>query len=413
MRKIGRRGIETGVLLRFNFIKFLSVVGFGPFEIYSLLFMSSTELLRIVFGGVLISSMVISIAIGPYIGTVMDSSPRKRIIRGLLSLWIIAFSAVAITWNLFPGLVEYIIPAAFVFEDVTGGVFFSSMRALQQTITTDGNYVRSNAFSEISGQLPTVVGAATAIPVLLILGPKFTPVLAVTAMIGPILILKNLEERFTPSVGRARDMGRQDRTIGFIRKHLSEVLFFYLLNFTFIAVMIGNFLKPVFIVEVLHGTAESISISEIAYAVAGSATGVFFSLVPAKGKIWHLYLCISLFAVGSLLIPFSPDFLLFLAFQSLHGTGNPGARITRNTIIMAGVPSRNVGRFYEGISFLSNITRLLLLISVTGAISFTGPGILIEATGIMVLATMILSLLLYFRIPAVRQITGNAGILSR
>jgi hypothetical protein len=331
-------GRGSSQLLRFNALKFLAVSGFGPFEIYSLLYMSGTAILRLVFGLTLILGMIFSILTGPYVGNLLDSHPRKAVLSSLLFLWILSSLIAFILWKTFPDLKEFIIPILFIFTDVTGGIFYSAMRALQQTITTAGNYGRSNAYSEISGQLPSIIGAGTAIPFLLFIGPLYSPLLAVIFTLVGLILLRNMDERFTPSYSSIKIMKKEERTIKFVKGHLTEVLFFYLLNFTFIAVMIGNFLKPIFIVEVLHGTAQSISISEIAYAAAGSATGAMLSIFNRGNSIVRLYLCIAIFGLGSLVIAFSHDFALFLAFQTLHGIGNPGARIHRDTIIMQGVP---------------------------------------------------------------------------
>lgn len=412
MRRSPVHTFDSSQLLRFNVLKFLSVSGFGPFEIYSLLYLSSTVVLRLLFGLILISGMVFSILTGPYVGNIIDSYPRKKILGILLYLWIFSSLGVFFMWKTVPETQEFIIPALFIFTDVTGGIFYSAMRALQQTITSRGNYGKSNAYSEISGQLPSLIGAGTAIPFLLFAGPLYSPLLAVVFTAAGLILLQGIDEKFTPSHIGVRNMRREERTISFVRNHLSEVLFFYFLNFTFIAVMIGNLLKPVFIVEILHGTAESISLSEIAYAVFGSATGVFLSIFNGGKSMYRLYLCIAIFGLGSLLIPIAPDFILFLAFQSLHGIGNPGARISRNTIIMQGVPPEMVGRFYAGIQLLSNITRLVLLVAVTAAISFTGPALLIELTGVMVIAAMFISMILYFTRTGIRRIFDSSGAIT-
>lgn len=400
--------LDSSQLLRFNVFKFLAVSGFGPFEIYSLLFLSSTVVLRLVFGLILIFGMIFSILTGPFVGNLIDSYPRKRILSILLYLWIFSCLGAFFLWKTIPDTQEFIIPILLVFTDVTGGIFYSATRALQQTITPMGNYGKSNAYSEISGQLPSLIGAGTAIPFLLFIGPLYSPLLAVLFTVAGIILLRGMDEKFTPTHIGVRNMRREERTLRFVKTHLSEVLFFYFLNFTFIAVMIGNFLKPVFIVEILHGNAESISLSEIVYAVMGSTTGVILSLFHRGKSISILYLFIGIFGLGSLLIPISPDFAFFLAFQTLHGIGNPGARISRNTIIMHGVPPEMVGRFYAGIQLLSNITRLVLLVAVTAAISYTGPGLLIELTGVMVIAAMLISTVLYFTRTVVRDVFNSS-----
>jgi hypothetical protein len=75
---------------------------------------------------------------------------------------------------------------------------------------------------------------------------------------------------------------------------------------------------------------------------------------------------------------------------------------------MHGVPPEMVGRFYAGIQLLSNITRLVLLVAVTAAISYTGPGLLIELTGVMVIDAMLISTVLYFTRTCVRDVFNSS-----
>ena len=188
-----------------------------------------------------------------------------------------------------------------------------------------------------------------------------------------------------------------------MRSHFRLVLFFYLLNFTFIIVTLGNLVKPIFIVDVLNGNTSSISLSEMTYAVFGSITGIVLSVIPIKFGLRYCYIFMILFAFGSFLIPLSPDIVFYLVFQSTHGIGNPGNRIFRNTLIMNHVKPSDSGRFFASITFLSNISRLILLSIFTSVVNITGPGLLLDMTGFLMIGAMGVSLVLYLRAEEVRR----------
>lgn len=389
-------------LLRFNIAKVTALSSFGPFEIYSLFYLSSTSEGRIMLGIVMISALILGICFDPIIGRIIDYHHRKPVLNFIIVSWaaslVIAFSI----WTSNPGSKEFIIPLLFVFLDFSGGAFFSTLRSFQQTITGKKLYGRSNALSEISGQLPSFIGAGAAIPIIMYVGVRYSLLISTLVLIIPLLLLGRIRENFEPVASRDNG-GKIEGTLSFLKSHYRLVIFFYLLNFTFIVVAVGNLLKPVFIVDVLNGNTSSISLSEMTYSVLGSITGLILSVIPVKFGLKYCYLFMTLFAFGSFLIPFSPDITLFLIFQSTHGVGNPGNRISRNTIVMNNVKTSDSGRFFAAISFLSNISRLILLSLFTLLVNITGPGLLIELTGFMMVGAIGISSLIYLRAVDVRR----------
>lgn len=393
---ITRNSYSDGkVLLRFNLIKVLSLSSLGPFQIYSLLYLSSSETGKLELGSIMMLSILIGIFSGPKIGSLMDRYHRKTILNTNVLLWISISISGSIIWNSDAKLVHLIIPVIFVIIDLTEGIFFSILRSIQQTIITDKKYGLSNSIAEISGQLPTVIGASIAIPVLSLLGPRFSLIIQVPFIIISMMFLRGLRENFSPAKTGDTLSERREGSLTFVRKNFSIVFFFYLLNFTFIVTTLGNFLKPIFIVNVLHGNATGISFSEITYSALGISTGAILSVLGMKFSLKHVYLFMLIFTLGCFLIPSSTSFAMYIGFQSTHGIGNPGNRISRNTLIMNGISGEYSGRFYAGIELFSNITRLVLLLVFTVSIEFVGPSVLITISGIIMLIAMSLSMILY------------------
>ena len=400
---------EIDNLLRFNIAKIIALSSFGPFEIYSLFYLSATPVGRITIGVVMVSALLLGIGFDPILGRIIDYHCRKAVIFAIILSWVTALLVAFAIWTLDPESTEILIPSLFVFLDFSGGAFFSTMRAFQQTITSRSLYGRSNALSEISGQLPTFIGASSAIPVILYIGVRYSLVISAVVVIVSLMLLMRIREDYTPN--KTLSEGRKAQgTISFMKSHYKVVVFFYLLNFTFIIVTLGNLLKPIFIVDILRGNSSSISLSEMTYAVFGSLTGIALSLIPVKFGLKHCYLFMMLFTLGSFLIPFSPDLAFFLAFQSTHGIGNPGNRISRNTLIMNHVKPSDSGRFFASVTFLSNISRLILLSIFTLLVNITGSGLLIEITGFLMIGAMGLSFIIYLKTAEVRSALSSGDL---
>ncbi|MEM3675765.1 MAG: hypothetical protein QXV22_01765, partial [Thermoplasmataceae archaeon] len=167
------------------------------------------------------------------------------------------------------------------------------------------------------------------------------------------------------------------------------VLLIFFLNFPFIMVTaIGNFVKPIFIVTVLHGGAIDISLSEFTYAALASLMGLLLSHFLKGRELFMSYLFYIIYTAGSFLIPYSSSFLMYLAFQAAHGIGNPGIRICRNTFVMKNINRNFSGRFFGAVSFVSNIARVSLLLFAMATVNIIGPGKLFTASGFILAAAL-------------------------
>ncbi|MCL4335966.1 MAG: hypothetical protein M1344_01900 [Candidatus Thermoplasmatota archaeon] len=110
--------------------------------------------------------------------------------------------------------------------------------------------------------------------------------------------------------------------------------------------------------------------------------------------------------MGSLLIPVAPLWYLFLIFQILHGFGNPGTRIARNTVVMKSVPKNEMGRFNGSVQLLTTMTRIVLIsVSMLEVLS-AGAGTLILVIGTIVFVAEVLAGILLSRNPDVKSYFG-------
>ncbi len=295
-----------------------------------------------------------------------------------------------------------------LFIGVTDELLWRSLIALQQNIASYKNYGKSNGIAEISGQLPTIIGPAISIPVLLYLGAYFSLLVGSLMCIIPLYFISRINENFIPESFKPRD---KKGTFNMAKKYPYEIIFIFLLNFPYIMISVGNFLKPVFIVTVIHGNASSIAISEMVYAVFASFTGMILTFTLKKHEILLAYSFFSMYIIGSLLMPFSGIFMIYLICQGIHGIGNPGTRISRNTFVMKHVENKYSGRFNSALSLFTNASRLLLLIIFTTFINILGSKELLFLSAIMLIIIISLSILIT-RKPEVKNFINGKSIIK-
>ncbi|KAA8922835.1 MFS transporter [Thermoplasma sp.] len=332
-----------------------------PIEIYIMFLLSSTHTGRIIFGAIMLVSLTVITGLQAPIGKIIDSMKRKTIVQIIQGSSSIAEVLIFIVWNFWQVSPILILSALMIYLDVSETFYFDAMRALLQTISESGLYVRSNGLSEISGQLPSIIGPIMAIPLLHFLGPRTALVVAALLASVSLIPLWYLRDDYRPTKNTRHGVDGMTGTISVIRRFPKQIALIYLLNFPFIMVTVGNLVKPVFIVNVIHGGVADISLSEIDYAAFAAITGLFMAIFPSRREMTNTFIFFLIYLAGLILMPFSSSFVAFLLFQSLHGIGNPGTRINRNSLVMKYVPRDLQGRFSSGVSLFSTITRMTIL----------------------------------------------------
>lgn len=399
---------ENRNLLLFNISKALAFSAFFPFQIYTLFYLSSSFNGKYILGLLMVFTILIVLLSQRVMGSIIDSYSRKHIIKTVLTAWIIIAFPISFLWK-YSGIPHiFYIVILFIFLDFTGGMLWDVMRSLQQNITLSKNYGRSNGLAEISGQVPSIIGPAMSIPVLAYAGVGYSFLISTAICIICIVLTAKIQEDFKPE--KIKPLSRQSSPLKIIKAYPSEIIFISLLNIPYVLIATGDFLKPIFIVNILHGASSDIALSEIAYSAFASITGLVATLFSKKHELIYCYIFFSIYTVGSFLIPFARTFLLYIALQSFHGIGNPGTRITRNTFTMKRVENKFSGRFNAAVSVVVNSSKLILLMMFTLFINIAGSIELLLISAMISLAAMMLSIFLA-KTNSVRKFINNPGYL--
>ena len=352
--------------LLYNSSKILALSSTYPVEIYTMFLLSLSNPGKIQFGTIMILSLIFSMFIDPFLGKIIDSFPRRRLIEMLQTISILFEMFSLLLWHFHMMQRVLVLSVLLIYINVSSSVYFDMMRALLQTISHQTAYLRMNGIAEASGQFPSLLGSAIAVPALLLIGPQGSLALAIIIQIISLLFISLIEENFTP------ERSLRGKKI----KHN------------------GVLLKPIFIVNVIHGNVSDISFSEMDYAAFAALTGLAISMFPRGNELANSFIFFAIYIAALLLMPFSSNFIFFMIFQSLHGIGNPGTRINRNSFVMKHVPMEMLGRFSSGVSLLSTITTMAILIAVTLEINSISIIVIFLALGTLSIAAMIMAFLL-------------------
>ncbi|GGE23765.1 hypothetical protein GCM10011571_27270 [Marinithermofilum abyssi] len=169
-----------------------------------------------------------------------------------------------------------------------------------------------------------------------------------------------------------------------LRTDPRRISFFLCALFPFIAVMAGNYVNPIFVVQTLRAEPSVLGLSSLLYAVGAVLAGWTVSrLMERKGAVWVIVACVALFAAGLASVAWFPVVLIFLVAETVMGWGNAGARIARNTLLMETVPNKVMGRvnsFFMGAGY---VCRLLLLGSFTWLVPGYGAGLAYQLLAVL------------------------------
>lgn len=382
--------------------KFLGLISVIPIEVFITFRLSDNSSFYGLFGASLIIPLLLELVLQPYISALVDGRSRRKLLicNSISNIASVGFASFILLPLL--GRPAAIYSLILVSIELYFFFFFQAYNALAQETLRREQYGRFNGISEITGQLPSLVGGIFAGIILLGMGfdaVVLSEILFQVFSIGLLLHLREGPAENAIAGSHAAGLGYRD-SLSFMRRNFRQIMVVFLLNFPFLAIVSGNFLKPIFIASTLHGSPSWLAASEVAYASFAIIAGLFTPRLNERiGYMKSIYILAGIFFAGSLLMPFFPQFTFYLAFQALHGIGNPGVRIGRNTLIMKTVARRDIGRFYGSVNLLTVLGRIILLVVCILEVGILGPGMILLGIGVVVLGAIIAAGFLVSKYP--------------
>ncbi|MCL4341637.1 MAG: MFS transporter [Candidatus Thermoplasmatota archaeon] len=373
---------------RILFARFSGLIGPVPLDVEATFRLASNLATVQLLGFVMTAAILLEIGIQPYISVLLDSHSRKEIQFLNLMIFSSAMMVCGILTSLL-GTGKYWYSVAFIAVDLYYFVSYQAYAALAQELVPGKIAGSYNGFAEIVGQSPVFVGGILSAVLWNFVGFGGIMLLCAAVTILGTLPLKSLPAR---NVGTGLSKKRPRKPGHYMSGKFRSILYIFLLNAPYVAVVSGNYLKPIFIAQVLSGSPGTLGLSESVYAGMAALTGILAPvMIQRVGEFSSAMIFSAIYAAASLLMPLLPFIWIFFMLQALHGTGNPGNRISRNTIVMKNVPKEEIGRFNGSVNLLTMLSRVLILAAYIITLNTAGVRVLMEVTAIGVCLAMLVA----------------------
>ena len=366
--------------------RFASLIAPVPADIDIIFRLADHRSFLAAFGSVMILSLVAELLIQPFLSRAIDRFNRKRI--QVINQALFSISAVAAGFEIFLwGRIEAILLIMLLTIEIYYTISYQVYASMAQSIIRRKDAGNYNGLSEILGQTPVIMGALLSALLWSIMPLPY--ILLASGAAGMLFLLPltyvrnaSLQVSAQHSTSAGISMSRKMRW--------STVLFIFLFNMPYVAVVSGNYLKPIFIAQLLKGSPGTLAESEIIYAISAVAAGMLAPfLIKKMGEFQSAMMFSLIYVAGSIMMPMFPIIGIFFLFQVSHGTGNAGNRISRNTLVMRNVPAEEIGRFNGNVQILVVMARISLLVLYILTIELIGVRMLMVITGAVVLTAVL------------------------
>jgi MFS family permease len=311
----------------------------------------------------------------PYLGKAIDRNPRKNIL--------LIYFVCAVATNLFvtaaillQGHIEsWHLVTVFSLGSLGFSVYYPAQFAFNQEVISPDQYPALSGAIEVQWQAGAMIAGGLAsfligrVPLPAILLFDAATYVFGFALIAMIPYQKTAWKGVSVSAWKMMFEG-----VTYLRQRprLSIVIFGSFLPF--LAIMIGNYLAPIFVKDVLQAGPAIYAFGEIAYGVGAVAAGLTVPALNRKtGLVPTLLITVSIFAFAVVANPILPTIGVLLISFVFQGWGNAGSRVARTTLTLQTVPNALAGRVTLFYSALERLLRSLLLALATVQVATVGP----------------------------------------
>ena len=330
----------------------------------------------------------------PYVGVIVDKFSRKNIYLANQLIGAVIVLPIGIyglmsdhyqTWQL---LMLYF--SSFIYY----AVHYPNLLAFVQEIFPENHLNKLNGLLEIESQSSSVVAGGAAGILFGVFDYAFLFLVVGFAFFISLLLvwLIPYQWKARENTGKKNVAAEIKEGFSFIEKNKRLALLIFSLLIPFLMVMVGNYLRPVYINSMLSDNPSVYGYSSMVYAIGAVFAGIIIPLMHGKwGAYGAVILSLSLFAGSLFFISVLPYISLFLLLQIFQGFGNSGARISRKNIMVEHVPNHLIGRVNSFFELFGTGVRLLLLVLFTATLEYIPPAAALFITSIIALKALLLA----------------------
>jgi len=311
----------------------------------------------------------------PYLGKIIDRSSRKKVIVGYFlfgiatNLFIIAMILLehhVATWHLIFGI---------SLGSLGASVYYPAQYAFNQEVLSRDKYRALSGAIEVQWQAAAMIAGGLAAFLINRVPLTFILLLDTLTFASGLLVISFVPYQKTPASGSGSPSAWQMMFQGFAylrgRPRLSLVMFSSFLPF--LGVMLGNYLTPIFVKDVLMAGPEVYGFGEVFYSLGAVIAGLTIPPMSSRlGLVSTLLLTVGAYTVAVAASPLLPTVRVLLFSMALQGWGNAGSRVARSTLALETVPNDLMGRITLFYSVLERLLRALFLAMITHQVATIG-----------------------------------------
>jgi MFS family permease len=313
----------------------------------------------------------------PYLGKLVDRNSRKAVVLIFLGCGF-AVNILVVLAMLLRGQVEiWELLVVFCYGSLGASVYYPAQFALNQEIFAPEQYEGLSGAIEIQWQAGAMIAGAVGaylisrVPLWVILSID-----ASTYVVSFLLIARLAYQRANQLASDASAIRLMWEGVCYLqqRPRLSVVMLASFLPF--LALMVANYLSPIFVKDTLRMGSEVYAAGEVSYAVGAIAAGLTVPFVYGRiGLIPTLLFTIGVYTIAVALNPVLPVAAIFFLSFLLQGWGNAGSRVARSILVLKTVPNEIIGRVNLFYSAIERLLRAALLALVTYLLTDWGPNL--------------------------------------
>jgi MFS family permease len=313
----------------------------------------------------------------PYLGKLVDRNSRKAVVLIFLGSGF-AVNILMVLAMLWRGRIEiWELLVVFCYGSLGASVYYPAQFALNQEIFAREQYEELSGAIEIQWQAGAMIAGAlgafliSRVPLWVILSLD-----ASTYVVSFLLITRLAYPRTNQLASGGSAIALMWEGVCYLqqRPRLSVVMLASFLPF--LAIMVANYLSPIFVKDTLRMGSEVYAAGEVSYAVGAIAAGLTVPFVHGKiGLIPTLLFTIGVYTIAVALNPILPVAAIFFLSFLLQGWGNAGSRVARSILVLKTVPNEIIGRVNLFYSAIERLFRAALLALVTYLLTDWGPNL--------------------------------------
>jgi MFS family permease len=158
-----------------------------------------------------------------------------------------------------------------------------------------------------------------------------------------------------------------------LRDRPQLAVFFAAALMPFIAIMVGNYLFPIYITQTLEAGAWVFGVGEIVFAAGAIAAGFSLPrLIAAHSARRTIPFTMAVFATGAALVVLFPNIAVYLLAALFLGYGNAGSRVARSAALLHLIDNRVMGRVSSFFHAYDRVLRTVLTSAVIAIVATHG-----------------------------------------